>query len=645
MSNIYLPNILKLELTNFSLYSDNHVVMDFTKSVSCLMGANGIGKSTLLNCINYAITGNINPLNKKLKSIDNLYKGNNYHLEYFDGRIVEEDKEYATSKITFTLGENKIEVTRAFFPTNNVVEYKYNDSIQDVDNYERDIARISGLNSFSQFVFLQLKVLTFDESRDCLFWNPSILTPTIFLCLGESVERAERADELAREIQKVNSRIRNVQWEISKQTTRLTTLVEEKAKYDQHKTSYEKEDEVNAQSEYESLVKSLEETNSDYCNCINERQFVYAKITELTVEQVRLRKKYEECYSELYAGNNYLLKNPIITALTSDGCPICHTNYDSIPDCIIKRIEDQNCPLCGAHIEQSKETQEEILANLTEVDKQISQTDDELERLISRKKILDEKEEELKKKIEKFKARKEQIEGKCYSFLIDDKTDDSWDSRIKSLKDSIATIDREKSVHIEERDKLKTEYDKLCFSFEQLYNKVQIEFLPIFKKYAKEFTGLDLDMTLNPVTDDGRKMFKFILQIDDTNRDNEFELSESQRFFIDIALRMAIVTFVCNKTKVSTSMLIDTPEGSLDIAYETNAGSMFYNYVNENQNLIITANLNASGLIQTLASKTKHDKFKLISMLRWARLSSVQNAHFELFEKSISTIESRLEEK
>ena len=107
--------------------------------------------------------------------------------------------------------------------------------------------------------------------------------------------------------------------------------------------------------------------------------------------------------------------------------------------------------------------------------------------------------------------------------------------------------------------------------------------MPIFKNFAKEFTGLDLDMNLISVTDDGRKMFKFILQIDDTNRDNEFELSESQRFFIDIALRMAIVTFVCKQTKASTSMLIDTPEGSLDIAYETNAGSMFYEYVAENQ--------------------------------------------------------------
>ena len=59
--------------------------------------------------------------------------------------------------------------------------------------------------------------------------------------------------------------------------------------------------------------------------------------------------------------------------------------------------------------------------------------------------------------------------------------------------------------------------------------------------------------------------------------------------------------------------------------------------------MIITANVNSSGLIKTLASKTKKEKFELISMLKWAKLSSVQNTHFDLFERSISTIESNLE--
>lgn len=644
MPDIYLPNIVKLELTNFSLYCEQSVVMDFSKPVSCLMGANGIGKSTLLNCVNFAITGRINPTNKKLKSIDTLDRGNNYYLQYFDGRISEIDKNDALTRIVFMLGDKKFEVIRSFFPDNSIQEYKLDDEVQAPQNYEDDVVRFANLSNYAQFVFLQLKVLTFDESRDCLFWNPSILTPTIFLCLGENVDNAERADELAREIQKVNSRIRNVQWEISKQTNRLTTLIEEKSKAEENRPHYTSEDEASAQNEYEEIDTLLEESESYYQGYLNEQQQIYARITELTVEKVRLRKIYEDLYSELYAGNGHLYKNPIIMSLTSDGCPICHTVHQKLPKQVEQAIEQDICPLCGEQIPKATTEQTEIVDKLAEIDNSLSVLESTLEELIMRQQTVEKQLDDLKKKIERLKARKEDIEKKCYSFLLTGMANDSWNGRIKTLQDSISEVEREKSKYIEDRDRLKVEYDRLCVNLEKIYLKVQVDFLPIFKKFAKEFTGLDLDMTLISVTDDGRKMFKFTLQIDDTNRDNEFELSESQRFFIDIALRMAMVTFVCQKTDASTSMLIDTPEGSLDIAYETNAGSMFYEYIAASQKMIITANLNSSGLIQTLAEKTKSKKFELISMLKWAKLSSVQNTHFELFEESISTIESKLEE-
>lgn len=642
MPDIYLPNIIRLELTNFSLYCEQSMVIDFSKPVSCLMGANGIGKSTLLNCVNFAITGRINSTNKKLKSIDTLDRGNNYYLQYFDGRISEIDKDDASTRIVFMLGDKKIEVARNFFPENSIFEYKLDGESQDLHKYENDVVRLANLNNYAQFVFLQLKVLTFDESRDCLFWNPSILTPTIFLCLGESVGNAERADELAHEIQKVNSRIRNVQWEISKQTTRLTTLIEEKSKSEKYRPYYTNEDEASAQNEYAEINTSLEERESYYQGYLKEQQQVYARITELTVEKVHLRKIYEDLYSELYAGKGHLYKNPIIMSLTSDGCPICHTIHQKLPKQIEQSIEQNVCPLCGEQIPETTTEQTDIVAKLAEIDNDLSIIEAKLEELILRQQTIEELLGDLKKGIEDLKKRKEDIEKKCYSFLFDGKADDSWNGRIKALQDSISEVEREKTKHIEDRDLLKIEYDSLCVSLEKIYLKVQVDFLPIFKKFAKEFTGLDLDMTLVSVTDDGRKMFKFTLQIDDTNRDNEFELSESQRFFIDIALRMAMVTFICQKTAASTSMLIDTPEGSLDIAYETNAGSMFYEYIAANQKMIITANLNSSGLIQTLAEKTKLSKFELISMLKWAKLSSVQNAHFELFEESISTIKSKL---
>lgn len=462
MPDIYLPNIIKLELTNFSLYCEQSVVMDFSKPVSCLMGANGIGKSTLLNCVNFAITGRINPTNKKLKSIDTLDRGNNYYLQYFDGRISEVDKDYASTRIVFMLGNKRIEVVRNFFPDNSILEYKLDNETQDPRNYEDDVVRLANLNNYAQFVFLQLKVLTFDESRDCLFWNPSILTPTIFLCLGESVDNAERADELAREIQKVNSRIRNVQWEISKQSARLTTLIEEKSKTEEARPHYASEDEASAQNEYEEIIKELEEGESYHQGYTKERQQIYARITELTVEKVRLRKEYEEHYAELYAGNGHLYRNPIIMALTSDGCPICHTAHQKLPEHIEQALNQNVCPLCGEHIPETASEQTEIIAKLAKIDNNLSKIEHELEELILRQQTVEEQLDNLKKKIEELKKRKEDIEKKCYSFLLDDATDDSWSSRIKALQDSISAVEREKFKHIEDRDQLKMEYDNLC---------------------------------------------------------------------------------------------------------------------------------------------------------------------------------------
>lgn len=643
MPDIFLPNIVKLELTHFSLYCDSSVVMDFTKPVSCLMGANGIGKSTLLNCVNFAITGRINPNNKKLKSIDTLDRGNNYYLDYFDGRISELDKDYALTRITFWLGDNKIEVARSFFPDSRVQEYSLNGDPQNPNDYENDIVRFSNLNNYPQFVFLQLKVLTFDEGRDCLFWNPSILTPTIFLCLGESVDNAEKADDLAREIQKINSRIRNVQWEISKQTTRLTTLIEERNKSEDGQPHYSAEDEASAKNEYEELCQSLDDIDAKYKGYVAEQQTVYARITELTIEKVQIRKKYEDLYAQLYSGKTDYLRNPVIMALSLDGCPICHAAHSKVPERIERAIEQNICPLCGEALPNVESSQADVVERLSGIDCEITKVDCELEELVARQKSLEKLVANAKLTLVDLRKRTEEIEKKCYNFLLDKNGDDSWSSRIKALQESISAIEREKTKYIEERDRLKADYDTLCVGLEKIYHKVQVDFLPIFKKFAKEFTGLDLDMNLISVTDDGRKMFKFVLQIDDTNRDNEFELSESQRFFIDIALRMAIITFVCDKTKTSTSMLIDTPEGSLDIAYETNAGSMFYEYIVAKQKMIITANLNSSGLIRTLAERTKLEKFELISMLKWAKLSSVQNTHFQLFENSISAIEEKLE--
>jgi hypothetical protein len=105
---------------------------------------------------------------------------------------------------------------------------------------------------------------------------------------------------------------------------------------------------------------------------------------------------------------------------------------------------------------------------------------------------------------------------------------------------------------------------------------------------------------------------------------------------------MSLGIYLSKKGNEAT-MMIDTPEGSLDIAYESRVGDMFANFVKDyEQNIIMTANINASQLLVTLAEKCGKDKMRFRRMLDWTELTPIQKEGEYLFEKVYSNIESAL---
>src|SRR5579859_4850495 len=91
------PRIHKIKLHHFSLYSlEPTITVTFGEGVLCLVGANGLGKSTFLNSINFAITGIVPKPGREFASVDEFYRFNQrFAEEYFTGRIVENDRHLA----------------------------------------------------------------------------------------------------------------------------------------------------------------------------------------------------------------------------------------------------------------------------------------------------------------------------------------------------------------------------------------------------------------------------------------------------------------------------------------------------------------------------------------------------------------------
>jgi hypothetical protein len=166
-----------------------------------------------------------------------------------------------------------------------------------------------------------------------------------------------------------------------------------------------------------------------------------------------------------------------------------------------------------------------------------------------------------------------------------------------------------------------------------------LEFVPLFRGLAKQFIGLDLDTFLE------RKIsgeFSLGLELQSSRRRSTSELSESQRFFLDIALRMSLAQYMSDPDS-RAALLVDTPEGSLDIAYEARAGKMFADFVRDGYQLIMTANINASQLLIRLAEECGSEMMRLVRMTDWRPLSEVQAEGEDLFDRAYSDIETALD--
>src|ERR1043165_5317351 len=103
-----LPQLRKVSLRRFSLFTANpDAEFECGDGVLCLVGANGIGKSTLLAAINFCLTGIVADPNRAFESMEEYYKFTRaYSSSYFRGRITGNDEDDAEITVRFQLGAN-----------------------------------------------------------------------------------------------------------------------------------------------------------------------------------------------------------------------------------------------------------------------------------------------------------------------------------------------------------------------------------------------------------------------------------------------------------------------------------------------------------------------------------------------------------
>jgi hypothetical protein len=364
------------------------------------------------------------------------------------------------------------------------------------------------------------------------------------------------------------------------------------------------------------------------------------KWTDLSAALTETQLEYRRVFSGRLQKSSSVEHHPSVRAtISEDRCAICGTAH--VGAAIQAKLTEGECPLCDSPIDLSVKD-DGAVEDLKRLDRAIGAIRDELatilatrERISSELSAAHATEDASDRALRVFEEKEAQ--GLARAGVGSDFS--AVEAQIKKLEAERQEFLTQSEGHYRRRDEYRGKLRVYETELKTQYELGSQSFVPRFRELAEAFIGLPIDVELEHRQGANDSGFGLRLRMDDQIRSLPETVSESQRFFIDIALRMALAEFMSTGP---ASLLIDTPEGSLDIAYEAQAGAMFSKFVASGNAVLMTANLRSSELILRLAKLEKRQGMQIARMTDWTDLSEVQQREEQLFIDAYNAIDAAL---
>jgi hypothetical protein len=590
--------------------------------------------------LNYAITGVVPQTGREFRGVADYYqKVRPYSQNYFRGRIQPEDEEAAEVRLRMTVGDRQYFLVRGMFSPTSLrqldvvstldgrpVSLLDRDSADDDERhitYTKMITEDSGLEIFAQLVFLQHFVLTFDERRDLLFWGERTLPAALYMAFGIDPAVARQADRLQETVRKTDSLARNYSWQASDIRRQLETL---EATQEQVES-----DDVGLGEQHRRLIEDRDEAGSTLERINSEIADIQLRIAERSARLREARAEYENAWSEHLQGLSPSAHPVVTVSIDGDRCALCGAS--GVGASIRSKLDHSECPLCGSATDAAR-ARSDLTGALAKLDGEIVSLTRSLAASERSLRSLETQLSAGRSALDAAASRIAEFERQNELALVRTVRGPSGVTAVaERYRLQMAELLSKKQEQLTRRDSAQSELRALQTDLVSRYAAAEREFVPSFLALAHEFLGVELDIQL----ESRRNGVVLLLTVQGSQRSAQDDLSESQRMFLDIALRMALAQQMAT-TQSQACLYIDTPEGSLDIAYEARAGSMFAKFVQRGYRLVITANINTSQLLQRLAETCGPERMKLERMTEWATLTEVQSAEEGLFTEAYEQI-------
>lgn len=644
-NNIYLPTLKTVRIINYSLYNQN-IDFEFIEGINLIIGGNGVGKTTFINIVKYALIGLykkdliVRNYNNEKRFTRSSYTNSNTYFRNRTKENVTDQEGYV--ELFFDIGRTSFVVKRSLYNTELISATYIEDGIkheiegisirQDLygkfenssdevksqylqHNYEKIVSKKANLSDFNDFIFFVNQILLFGETRETVLWSTDVQNRLLSNYLNDPELEKKRKD-MNFEATYQDSIARHRQEEIKA----ITKVV--KKLNDENGLTQNENDKVDLLASIESFENSLEKIQVSRSDLQRRIELMYKAVSDISnsINEKEKEKEKEEAKENkrYWTGVNPKYNVYKKQLLSNQVCPMCNSPLernsekflDSMGQCFFCHSSIVSNIAKNENIDRLKKEMETLFSERKKYEQLIFNSETELKKLDT---------EYRKTKIELFEKQNklrlyESIEAKT-----DTKNESSYIAMIKRIEE--LNFEKENAAQLSE--KYRGQCVEIVKHIEESLISNTKSISSIFNDFAEAFLHVPCHLTFDVGETGKTKMF--IPVIDGRMRLDSEELSESQRFFIDYSFRMSIMSYFY---KCPTFYICETPDSSLDLSYEENAANTFVKFLERPNSLILTSNLNNSTFIRCLLAKS--NKVNVLNLLKYGKTSSVQTQHAAL---------------
>ncbi len=618
---IRFPVLNRLRVKGYELYPGpppDHAGLeaDFTPGLTLVVGANGLGKSTLVLMLFRLLSG---PADLRGQSRDGLGSGQlevrslrRDELRTFSERV-NDGAAQAFATLDFSLGDTQISISRDLATLSAVALMVDGEEFgMDEDVYRSVIADRAGVAGFVDWLLILRYLVFYFDDRRSLVWDPTAqrrMLPLLFLPGGT----LEPNPELTRSILQEDSAVRNLSAALTRQEAELRkqefALAKQPAMEHELRGLAQLRDALEAQlAELEERLPVLEADRAaarlQALQSAERRSSVAGELDELRYAQL------EQAFPSKDETAKYLL----LSIVDDDHCLACGNHVPDYAAELRTRLESYTCVLCGSD-NHEKVTARADLVGSEEVIAARVRLQEATDAYDSAQKARAETESIYVDSLAKVaRLNREVTELNANIDRLERALPDA-NRTLSKRRQGINELRAQNMIARERVLEMKAELGRVADEQNRQLSAYKDAVKDHFDAHATDFLLEDCHLVwgnhLEQIGQLGKPISFSVFQVDmtggglsgATRRERAEQVSESQREFIDLAFRMALVSIAGEGG--SGTLIMDAPESSLDAIFAPRAARVLTGFgkANLGSRVIITSNLVEGLLIPTIAEE------------------------------------------